>query len=125
MIPSNPAPFRPLRSLFAGDPEMRELVSEFAAELPERAGQIARHAEGRDAAAVMRLAHQLRGAAGAYGFPTIGESAGRIEDALRGLDNPGRTRALEGLRTQIEELAGLCDSARAGAPISHSRSPGR
>ena len=31
------------------------------------------------------LAHRLRGTAAAYGFPAIGEAAGRVEEAFDGL----------------------------------------
>src|SRR5258708_7133782 len=42
---------------------------------------------------ITSLAHKLRGAAGAYGFPEISTAAGRVEDSnLHGL--PGRVQKL-------------------------------
>ena len=55
-----------------------------------------------------RAAHQLKGAAGGYGFPSISSSAGKVEQLLhRGLD----AAKLEDLQRSVEELASLCGRA--------------
>jgi HPt (histidine-containing phosphotransfer) domain-containing protein len=88
----------PIRSTYESDPDMVELVAEFAAELPARA---ARLQELLDRAAwdeLRTLAHQLKGAGGGYGFPRVSEVAAVLEQALR-------ERAAEGVvRERAREL---------------------
>ncbi len=73
----------PIRSLYEDDPDMLEIVREFARELPERARVLEQHLATRDLAELQHLAHQLKGAGGGYGFPTITELAARLESALK------------------------------------------
>lgn len=72
-----------LTSVFADDPEMRGIIAEFVGELPKRtmAMQSALHAGKLDQVRI--LAHQLKGAAGGYGFPTLGEAAALVEAAVK------------------------------------------
>lgn len=62
---------------------MAELAEIFLGQLPVRIDAM-RHAwqEG-DLTALRFGAHQLRGAAGGYGFPEVGLAAGSLEDLLR------------------------------------------
>ncbi len=74
---------QPLRSQYQDDPDMRDLVCEFAAGLPARAAEAERmHSEG-NSAELARIAHQLKGAGGGYGFPLITERAAALESSLR------------------------------------------
>lgn len=72
----------PIRSRFADDPEMGEIVSYFVAEVPHRLHELRRSWDAGDRARVRTIAHQMKGAAGGYGFPQIGESAAALEHAL-------------------------------------------
>jgi HPt (histidine-containing phosphotransfer) domain-containing protein len=87
----------PIRSTFADDPDMSELVLRFVENLPDRIRKL----EASDPADRLRLAHHLRGAAGGYGFPQVSESAGQLEDALR-LDRAQDARAA------LDALAAVC-----------------
>lgn len=72
-----------LRSIYESDPDMLEIVREFARELPERARALeAEHAAGNQVE-LGRLAHQLKGAGGGYGFPLITELAAKLESAVK------------------------------------------
>ena len=97
----------PMVSEFAGDPEMHELVEFFVSALPERIEAI-RGALGeqrfRD---LQRLAHQMKGAAGGYGFPAIGAAAGALEGTLKQHQEP----PLEQVRAEVDELVALCNRA--------------
>ncbi|MDB5100542.1 MAG: luxQ 3, partial [Cyanobacteria bacterium RYN_339] len=93
----------PLLSTYAGDPEMEELVQHFVRGLPGRITEL-RTAAGRpEPDALMHLAHQLKGAAGGYGFAAISEAAGRLEQGLR--DDDQRATGL------VDELLTLCTRA--------------
>ncbi len=72
----------PIRSRFAGDPEMREIVAFFVAEVPRRLEELRAAWASGDRARVRTIAHQIKGAAGGYGFPEIGESAAMLESAV-------------------------------------------
>jgi HPt (histidine-containing phosphotransfer) domain-containing protein len=99
-----------LVSELATDPDMAELVDMFIGELPERVGAIERTLNQQDFEALSSLAHQLKGSAGGYGFPTITDAAKAVEQTAT------TTRDLDQLATEVQELTSLCRSARARAP---------
>jgi HPt (histidine-containing phosphotransfer) domain-containing protein len=114
MIHSTPPPSTPtpLLSEFANDPEMAELIESFTCELPERVRAILAAAREGRVSDLKRLSHQLKGAAGGYGFPTLGEAAGRVEDGLRAASDP--TAALNAIAADVRTLVELCTRASTG-----------
>jgi signal transduction histidine kinase/CheY-like chemotaxis protein len=89
------------------DPDLQEIVRQFVRDLPDRSSSMLRAAQTSDTETLKRLAHQLKGAGGSYGFPAITEAAAAVENALAdGLDEPT-------LRDRVETLASLCRRARA------------
>lgn len=110
-MPSDPSKAQsPLRSTLAGDPDMAELVGLFVADLPQRIASIEAAWSARRTTDVQRLAHQLRGSSASYGFAPIGESAGRLEDALRSL-GASPEASLDELNQSVRELLALCARA--------------
>lgn len=101
--PSTPAP---LYSEFAGDAELTELVEFFVAEMESRSKELRTALEQRDMSALRRLAHQLKGAAGGYGFPAIGAAAANVELAIL-----QEEAELSGIRERAEDLITLCRRA--------------
>ncbi|MGH7436902.1 MAG: ATP-binding protein [Polyangiaceae bacterium] len=96
-----------LVSTLVGDHDMQDILVEFVGGLEERSSAILRAAEVADLDTLRRLAHQLRGSAGGYGFPVITEAAGALEQAvIEGADG-----AL--LKSRVDTLASLCRRARA------------
>jgi HPt (histidine-containing phosphotransfer) domain-containing protein len=73
----------PIRSLFEDDPDMAELVSGFASDLPARATSLEELVSQNNLPEVQRLAHQLKGAGGGYGFPQITDVAASLEQAVK------------------------------------------
>jgi HPt (histidine-containing phosphotransfer) domain-containing protein len=73
----------PIRSLFEDDPDMAELVRGFASELPARATSLEELLSQNDLPELQRLAHQLKGAGGGYGFPQITDAAAGLEQAIK------------------------------------------
>ncbi|MCE7974384.1 MAG: Hpt domain-containing protein [Leptolyngbya sp. PLA1] len=104
MQPSTPG--QPLRSQLANDPDMQELIGLFIEELPERLRAIECALAERRADDVKRVAHQLRGACGGYGFPVLGVAAGKVEDAVRAMPSPEAN--LADVKAGVEELVDLC-----------------
>jgi histidine phosphotransfer protein HptB len=72
-----------IRSTYEDDPDMLEIVREFASELPARVAKIEAQLEAGALRELQTLAHQLKGAGGGYGFPQITELAASLESALK------------------------------------------
>ena len=76
-----PAADERLISDMADDEDMAALVEQFVATVPERIGALRAASVTGDRSCLTRLAHQLKGAAGGYGFPRISEAASALEAA--------------------------------------------
>ncbi len=71
-----------LRSTFEDDLDLAPLVAKFVSGLPAKLTSIRQAAIGPDLEALGRLVHQLKGAAGGYGFPSITAAAAAVERAV-------------------------------------------
>jgi HPt (histidine-containing phosphotransfer) domain-containing protein len=100
----------PLYSTLAEDPDLAVIVAAFVEEMPERVGNLIRLAEGGDWEPLRQAAHQLKGAAGSYGFHPITSAAAQLEDAIRG------SQPEEDVRRACDDLVTLCRLAQAGTP---------
>jgi HPt (histidine-containing phosphotransfer) domain-containing protein len=95
-------------SSFGGDPDLAELVEIFVSEIPERVSAIESALREDDFEAVRRLAHQLKGAAGSYGFDSLTPAAAAIESRAGGDASP------EAIREAVRDLESLCRRLRPG-----------
>jgi signal transduction histidine kinase/DNA-binding NarL/FixJ family response regulator len=94
-------------SELADDAEIADLIRDFVADLPARSERIADAARAGDWETLKRLAHQLTGSGGSYGFP-------RITDAARAIETSVDDGAQQGaLFERIDSLRELCSRARA------------
>lgn len=91
-----------------GDPDLGDLVALFVDEMPDRAAAIRSHYASGDRELLRRAAHQLKGAAGSYGFAPISAAAAELDMAIRAGAPDDRISA------GVERLVHLCLSARAG-----------
>ncbi|MCA9300475.1 MAG: Hpt domain-containing protein [Phycisphaerales bacterium] len=105
----------PLQSEFAGDPDMDELVELFVTELPARIEALDTAWNSRDLEITTRIAHQLKGASGGYGFPTIGDAAATLEDHLRGLEGDVPEDLVQSIQREVDQVIHLCKRAAASA----------
>ena len=96
----------PIESDFEGDPQMRELIEFFVSEMPAKASRLSALFECQQIEDLERLAHQLKGAAGGYGFGVISEAAADLVVSIRAEEE------LERLRSQVEQLIDLCRRTR-------------
>lgn len=100
----------PIYSTLTDDEELLELVELFVSELPERTGRLEELLSRGDLGEVGRLAHQLKGAAGSYGFDEVTPYAARLEHAARS----GESK--EAIELALAELVEICGRLRAGLP---------
>jgi PAS domain S-box-containing protein len=99
-------------SAFRDDPDMADIIAEFVRQLPERLAEM-RQAAGAGLWDVLRrLAHQMKGAGGSYGYACL-------TDAARELESHANQADVEGAMLALNHLAHLCEKVRAGrAPDS-------
>jgi diguanylate cyclase (GGDEF)-like protein len=109
-----------LVSVHADDPDIGELVASFVSGLPEQLGALRAALSRGERAEVVRVAHQLKGAAGGYGFPSITSAAARI-DAFA---------STSGTLSEdiLDELSELCAQTQPcselpAAPVARASSP--
>jgi HPt (histidine-containing phosphotransfer) domain-containing protein len=95
---------------------MVELVVSFLNEMPARITAIDQAMSSGHAPDLRRLAHQMKGAAGGYGFPTITAAAGKIENAIVAMKDPAMELAR--VDREVRELVQLCHRAIQGKPKS-------
>jgi HPt (histidine-containing phosphotransfer) domain-containing protein len=98
-----------LRSEFAGDPDMAELVEYFLQQLPVRVETLNTAVREQNAGQLRRIAHQLAGSAASYGYPSISAAARRIDESLR--DAGDAPLAIEPVTQSARDLIALCRSA--------------
>jgi HPt (histidine-containing phosphotransfer) domain-containing protein len=106
--PSETQSTAPILSTYASDPDMLELIQMYVDEIPERIRTIQDYWTRKDLAELKRIAHQIKGASGGYGFPTVGTAAGVLEHQLTGATTPD----LAEISRQIDQLIDLCARVR-------------
>ncbi|MCS7238311.1 MAG: Hpt domain-containing protein [Thermoguttaceae bacterium] len=92
----------PIYSPLASDPGLRDLLELFAATLPQRLQNLERLADEGDWEGLRRQAHQLKGAAGSYGFAPLSVTAAQLETIARQNPDPEKIRQL---LDQLRDLA--------------------
>jgi HPt (histidine-containing phosphotransfer) domain-containing protein len=90
-------------------PGTAKLVERFCAGLPQRIRAIEDAAAKPDWNQLRVLAHQLKGAAGGYGFAAVSLSAARVETAV------SANADAEEIGKHVKSLAQLCASLRVAA----------
>jgi response regulator RpfG family c-di-GMP phosphodiesterase len=78
-----PAEAQRFRSDFADDPEMKDLVEEYIKRLPIEVAKLLSVLEEKDTEAVRRIAHQLKGSGGGYGFAKLTELAAVTDHSIK------------------------------------------
>lgn len=73
----------PIHSALADDPDLYEIVKMFVDEMPSRVDQLISEFKSKNWNGLQQTAHQLKGAAGSYGFAEVTPIAGRLEQNLK------------------------------------------
>lgn len=71
-----------IHSSLAADPVLCEMVEQFVAEMPNRIAWLERQFDEGDWEGLKRAAHQMKGAAGSYGFDRLTPYALRLETLI-------------------------------------------
>ena len=90
-------------------PGTAKLVERFLSGLPQRIAAIQSAQAGGDLNQLRVLAHQLKGAAGGYGFTPISQAAAQLENTVNNGADPAA------LAKSISTLSALCASIRVAA----------
>lgn len=101
-------------SVLGADADFAEIVGLFVDEMPGRIRDLKAHFGGANWDELARLAHQLKGAAGSYGFDQLTPFAARLETTLRNGEPAAAVRAA------LDELVEACGRVRAGRPQANS-----
>lgn len=113
---SSPSTFPPVLSEFASDPDMTELIAMFVDEMPEKVRSLDALWQSRDLDSLKRVAHQLKGAGGGYGFSMVSTAAGKLEDILKTtLASPDPDARLTMIQSEVHSLISLCQRVKNAA----------
>jgi histidine phosphotransfer protein HptB len=97
-------------SRLGSDPDLAEIVEMFVNEMPDRMEAVRSRLENADWKGLKQLAHQMKGAAGSYGFDGVSPVAGKVESAI------GDGAPEETVRAAVAELIEICGRVRCGLP---------
>jgi len=100
---TRPETLGPIKSEFSDDPEMVELVVMFVDEMPQRVESMRTAFSESRFYDLGTLAHQIKGASGGYGFPSLGEQARSLEAAIKEDRAPAR------IREELDRLVDMCE----------------
>ena len=109
---SGPERTTPIKSEFADDPAMAEVIERFLGRLSVTMETLDAAAEAADLERLRHVSHQLKGSAGGYGFPMITEKAAEVERLAKSQGDEFSVR-----RT-VDELLALCRMARSSSKSS-------
>ncbi|NLX12741.1 MAG: Hpt domain-containing protein [Phycisphaerales bacterium] len=98
----------PIISYYSDDPEMAELVDEFVNTLSERVISLENCLNTGDLSELKRIAHQLKGSCGGYGFDVIGQAAAILETSAKA------SQSVEQVNQEVADLIQLCQRAKSG-----------
>ena len=86
----------------ANDDDLRDIVALFVEEMEGRITKIESEYASSDLYSLGRTVHQLKGAAGSYGFSKITQAAATVEEKIRDAAPD------EEIGTSVKELVALC-----------------
>ena len=98
----------PVYSVLAADPDLQEIVRLFVDEMPERTAVLEKHFISGNWTELARTAHQLKGAAGSYGFTELSLVAATLESSIKSdADREAIAVATESLITHCRRMTAL------------------
>ena len=101
-MPQPDASSDPIRSEFADDPDMAELIEMFLDEMPSRVDSLSECLREERYTELQTLAHQLKGAGAGYGFEPVSLTAATLESSLKSHTD------LEDIADEVDALIDIC-----------------
>lgn len=92
---------------YKDDPDLAGLIDEFITSLGEDIKTMRRELKHGNYDGLRRLAHQMKGAGGSYGYPEMTEAAKKLEDAAKAKD-------VDAGKLALGKLTALCQAATRG-----------
>jgi signal transduction histidine kinase/DNA-binding response OmpR family regulator len=93
-----------IHSAYESDPDMKEVVAEFVAGLPEQVKRLNELLAQGQLEELRRATHQLKGSGGGYGFQPITDIAAKAEKLIKSSD------PIETIAAQVRELINVIQS---------------
>ena len=103
----NPPAVDAIASQFADDPDMAEVIEAFVRQLPDRCQSMREALKNSDLPTLQRLAHQMKGSGGSYGYPVLTQAGSELESAAKAGDQ-------EACGLKLHALAVMCQAAGRG-----------
>jgi CheY-like chemotaxis protein len=96
-----------IKSEFADDQDLREVLHAFVQQLPHRCREIREALNHNDIPTAQRLAYQIKGDGGGYGYPMLTQVGRELENAARASD-------LETCKLKLAHMETLCRAIEQG-----------
>jgi PAS domain S-box-containing protein len=96
-----------IASTFRDDTDMAGIIAEFIGQLPQRLVEMRQAAANNQWDALLRAAHQLKGAGGSYGYACLSEAA-------RELESHAKRQDAEAAMLALNDLTNLCERTQTG-----------
>ena len=114
-----------IQSEFADDPDLADIIDEFVAGLAGTLDAMEDASANNDHEGLQRLAHQLKGTGGGYGYPQLTDAAKALETAAKAADPEAARLALNRLAQlrQAIEAGHQAHAATASATAPSSNEP--
>ena len=110
-------------SEYAGIPQVARVLADYVAGLPPHVARMANALAQGDRDDLRRLAHQLHGTGGSYGFPQVTALATNAESAIKHGDEPAKiaadVRQLIELVRRIDGYDPACEKLPGGSARTH------
>ena len=97
-----------LISELADDPDMAQIIPIYVGRFPSKISLMNAYLAGNQLVELARLAHQLKGTGGGYGFPSISDAACRVGQQIQSKSD------IQQIRNAVSELTDLRQQAIAG-----------
>jgi len=102
--------YETIHSSMADDPDYGELVVLYVDEMPDRIAALEQAFDSGNMEDLRRAAHQMKDAAGSYGFDQLTPLAAAVECTVR------NGELEDNIQKTLRDLIDLCRRVRAGAP---------
>lgn len=100
-----------IHSQYESDPAIAKILHVFLDSLPGMLSDLRYALQGGDAATMASLAHQLKGAGGGYGYPTVSDVSAQLEQMAKDED-------WELIATTLVRLESICAAVLRGRTVA-------